>query len=199
MSISLIAFTGFAIASTFTPGPNNIMLAAATASYGVRKVIPMLFGIQLGFGILLVAVGLGLAVPLMEYPLLQSGLRWVGIAWLMFLAFKIATGPVHAPEESAARPALGFLGAAMIQVINPKAWLMAVAVATSWISAQEPVMPQVFTTSAVFLIVGLPASSFWVGIGAGAARLIDSPKRLKIFNVVMALLLVASVLPLAFT
>ena len=199
MSFSLIAFAGFAIASSFTPGPNNIMLAAATASYGVRKVIPMLFGIQLGFVVLLAVVGLGLAVPLMEYPLLQSGLRWAGIAWLMYLALKIATGPVHAPEESAARPALGFFGAAMIQVINPKAWLLSVAVATSWISAHEPVVPQVLMSSLIFLAVGLPASSFWVGIGAGAARLIDSPRRLRIFNVVMALLLVASVLPLAFT
>lgn len=199
MSISLIAFTGFAIASTFTPGPNNIMLAAATASFGPRKVIPMLLGIQIGFGVLLLTVGLGLAVPLMRYPAIQGGLRWVGILWLLFLAFKIATGPVAETKSGIAKPALGFLGAAVIQVLNPKAWLMCVAVATSWISPDSPAPPQVLATTAIMLAVGLPASSFWVGIGAGAARLLDRPSRLRIFNVVMALLLVASVLPLAFT
>jgi threonine/homoserine/homoserine lactone efflux protein len=199
MSISLIAFTGFAIASTFTPGPNNIMLAAATASFGVRKVIPMLLGIQLGFGALLLAVGLGLAVPLMRYPSLQGALRWIGILWLVYLAFKIATGPVAAPESGTAKPALGFSGAVFIQVLNPKAWLMCVAVATSGISPDAPAPPQVLITTAIMLAVGLPASSLWVGIGAGAARLLDRPGRLRIFNVVMAILLVASVLPLAFT
>ncbi len=198
MSISLIAFTGFAIASTFTPGPNNIMLAAAAASYGVRKVIPMLLGIQLGFGSLLLAVGFGLAVPLMRYPVLQEALRWVGILWLVYLAFKIATGPVVAPEQGTAKPALGLWSAAAIQVLNPKAWLMCVAVATSWISADQPAPPQVLATTAIMLAVGLPASSLWVGIGAGAARLLDRPSRLRLFNVGMAILLVASVLPLAF-
>jgi threonine/homoserine/homoserine lactone efflux protein len=198
MSISLIAFTGFAIASTFTPGPNNIMLAAATAGYGVRKVIPMLLGIQLGFGVLLLAVGLGLAVPLMHYPILQASLRWLGILWLFYLAFKIATGPVAAPQTGTAKPVLGLFGAAAIQVLNPKAWLLCVAIATSWINPEAPVAPQVLATSAIMLIVGLPASSLWVGIGAGAARLLHKPRRLRIFNVAMALLLLASVLPLAF-
>lgn len=199
MSISLIAFTGFAIAATFTPGPNNIMLAAATASYGVRKVIPMLFGIQLGFGALLLAVGLGLAVPLMRYPALQEALRWGGIFWLLFLAFKIATGPVAEAQSGVAKPALGLFGAAFIQLLNPKAWLLCVAIATSWISPEAPVAPQVLATSAVMLVIGIPASSLWVGIGAGAARLLHSPRRLRIFNVVMAALLVASVLPLTFS
>jgi threonine/homoserine/homoserine lactone efflux protein len=199
MSISLIAFTGFAIASTFTPGPNNIMLAAATASYGARAVLPMLFGIQIGFGALLMAVGFGLAVPLMQYPLLQGTLRWVGIAWLLYLAVKIARAPVEHRTDAEARPALGLLGAAMIQLLNPKAWLLCVAVVTSWISPDAPVAPQVLTTSAIMLVVGLPASSLWVGIGAGAARMLHSPRRMRIFNVVMALLLVASVLPLAFS
>lgn len=199
MSISLIAFTGFAIASTCTPGPNNIMLAAATASYGPRKVIPMVLGIQLGFGALLLAVGLGLAVPLMRYPSLQGALRWVGILWLFYLAFKIATAPVVEPHSGTAKPALGFFGAAAIQVLNPKAWFMCVAVATSWISPDAPATPQVLTTTAIMMMVGLPASSLWVGIGAGAARLLHSPRRLRIFNIVMAILLVASVLPLAFS
>lgn len=199
MSISLIAFTGFAIAATFTPGPNNIMLAAATASFGVRKVIPMLLGIQLGFLVLLLAVGLGLAVPLMRYPALQGALRWSGIVWLLFLAFKIATGPVAAAQSGVAKPALGLLGAAFIQTLNPKAWLLCVAIATSWISRDAPVAPQVLATSGIMMLVGFPASSLWVGIGAGAARLLHSPRRLRIFNVVMAVLLVASVLPLAFT
>jgi threonine/homoserine/homoserine lactone efflux protein len=138
-----------------------------------------------------------LALPLMEYPALQSGLRWIGIAWLLYLAFKIATSPFHAVERTDAKPALGFFGAALIQLLNPKAWLLCVAVATSWISVSEPVTPQVLATTAIFLLVGIPASSLWVGIGAGVSRLVDTPGRQRIFNIVMALLLAASVLPLA--
>ena len=196
MSFPLVAFTGFAIASAFTPGPNNIMLAAASASYGVRRVMPMLLGIQFGFGFMVAAVGFGLAGPLTQVPALQNGLRWIGLVWLLWLAWKIATAPV-AETNVASRPALGFVGAMLIQLLNPKAWLLCVAVATSWIAPDSPLTPQVVMVSTVFFVIGLPASALWVAIGLGAAKILDTPRRMRWFNLAMGVLLAASVLPLA--
>lgn len=197
MSISLLSFTGFAIAASFTPGPNNIMLAAGSARYGVRAVMPMLAGIQLGFVLMLLAMGFGLALSLMRVPLLQQAMRWGGVVWLLWLAWKIASAPAKPPNaDDDARPALGLPGAALFQLINPKAWLLSLAVASSWISPSEAVAPQVLTTTAVFFGVGIFASMFWVAIGAGTARLLGTPARIRVFNVIMAVLLAASVLPL---
>lgn len=188
---------GFAVAASFTPGPNNIMLAAASSSHGVRPVLPMLVGIQIGFVAMLVASGFGLAGLLMQWPLVQSALRWLGIGWLLLLAWKIASAPAPGMDTAERRPVLGLVGAAFIQLVNPKAWLLCLAVATSWIARDLPLGRQVLTIGLVFTVVGVCASSLWVAIGVGAARALHTPARLRVFNVVMAVLLVASVLPLA--
>jgi threonine/homoserine/homoserine lactone efflux protein len=197
MSIPLIAFTGFAIAASWTPGPNNIMLAAGSARYGARAVLPMAVGIQIGFATMLLCTGFGLALSLLQVPLLQAAMRWGGVIWLLWLAWKIGSAPaVAAASDDNARPALGLAGAALFQLINPKAWLLCLAVASSWISPAESATPQVLTTTSVFLLVGIPASIMWIAIGSGTARLLGSPGRIRVFNIVMALLLAASVLPL---
>ncbi len=197
MSISIPGFAAFAVAASFTPGPNNIMLAAGSARYGARAVMPMAAGIQVGFCAMLLASGLGLAWSLMQVPLLQSAMRWGGVIWLLWLAWKIGSAPAEVPVSGDdAKPALGVAGAALFQLINPKAWLLCLAVASSWISTAEPVLPQVLTTTGLFFGVGIFASLLWVGIGTGTARLLGTPVRIRMFNVVMALLLVMSVLPL---
>ncbi len=199
MSISIPAFAAFAIAASFTPGPNNIMLAAGSSRYGARAVMPMLWGIQFGFCAMLLASGLGLAWSLMQMPLLQAVMRWGGVIWLLWLAWKIGSAPPKAGISSADdKPALDVIGAALFQLINPKAWLLCLAVASSWIFPSEPVLPQVLITTGLFFVIGIFASTFWVAIGTGTARLLGTPQRVRAFNIVMALLLAASVLPLVF-
>lgn len=195
MAFPLIAFLAFAIASSITPGPNNVMLAASAANRGVRAAVPMMIGINLGFALMVCIVGLGLATPLALYPRAQSALRWVGIAWMLVLAWKIARA--GAPGTGEGRAQIGLVTAMMLQWVNPKAWLLAVATATSWVAADSAVAPQVIVMALLFFCVGLPSSLVWAGIGASAGRLLHSPGRLRVFNIAMAVLLVLAVLPLA--
>ena len=193
MTFPWLAFTGFAVAASITPGPNNVMVAAGAANNGLRRTLPHMLGIAVGFAAMLAAAGLGLAAPLAEAPRVQAVLRWIGAAWLLVLAWRIATAP--APGEGTPAPPLGFVGGAMFQLVNPKAWLLVLGVATAWIVGEEPVVPQVAAMVGVFAAVTLPSSLLWASLGAASARLLRAPGRLRAFNVAMAVLLVASLLP----
>lgn len=193
MEFPLLPFIGFAIAAYITPGPNNVMVSAAAARHGIRATLPHMLGIAVGFSVMVVITGFGLARPLALYPRAQWVMRWIGIAWLLFLAWQIATA--GAPGEGAARPPLGFVGAALFQWINPKAWLLMFGVATTWISPHWPVAPQIGLMAVLFLFLALPCLLVWAGLGAGARRLLAHPARLRAFNVAMAILLVASMVP----
>ena len=107
---TLLPLFGFAIATSITPGPNVLMVAAAAANHGVRATLPHMLGIAAGFAVMLVIVGLGLAGPFAAWPTLHAVLKWGGAAWLLVLAWKIARA--GAPGEGPSRPPLGFLGAA---------------------------------------------------------------------------------------
>jgi threonine/homoserine/homoserine lactone efflux protein len=190
---SLLPLLGFALAGSVTPGPNVLMVAAAAAGAGIRPVLPHMLGITFGFGGMILLVGLGLAGPLAASPTLHLVLRWVGAAWLVWLAWKIATAR---PEPGAARPPMGFVGAALFQWVNPKAWMLAAAAVTTFTDPARPLLPQVLLVSAVFTAVSMPCLLVWAGLGAGAGRLLREPGRLRAFNIAMALLLVASLVPI---
>ena len=187
---------GFAIAASVTPGPNVLMVAAAAAGHGVRAVLPHMWGVTVGFGAMLLLVGLGLAGPLAASAWLHAVLRWVGAAWLLWLAWKIGTAPVAAQGRVAGRPPLGFRGAALFQWVNPKAWMICAAVMPAFTRPGEPILPQALAIALVFVAISMPCLMVWAGIGAGAGRLLGSPRRLRVFNIAMALLLVASLVPM---
>jgi threonine/homoserine/homoserine lactone efflux protein len=191
---------GFAIAASVTPGPNVLMVAAAAAGHGVRAVVPHMWGITFGFGAMLLLVGLGLAGPLAASAWLHAALRWIGAAWLLWLAWKIASAPVALQADGSGRmpgrPPLGFRGAALFQWVNPKAWMICAAAMPAFTRPGEPILPQALAISLVFTAVSMPCLMVWAGIGAGAGRLLGSPGRLRAFNIAMALLLVASLAPM---
>ncbi len=193
MEFPVIAFLGFVVAASVTPGPNNVMVAAAAAGHGVRAVVPMILGIGAGCAVMILLVGLGLSLPLARYPALAVGMRWVGAAWLALLAWKIATAPP--PGAAEARPPLRFVGGALFQWINPKAWLLALGIAGTWTMPDAPVLPQVALMAAAFAAVAIPNGLLWASLGEGAGRLLHSPGRLRAFNVTMAVLLVGSMVP----
>jgi threonine/homoserine/homoserine lactone efflux protein len=185
---------GFALAGSITPGPNVLMVAAAAAGHGLRAIVPHMLGITAGFGAMILLVGLGAAGPLAANPALHAALRWVGAAWLLWLAWKIATAPP--PGEGPAQPPLGFLGAAMFQWVNPKAWMLTAAAITTFTTPEAPLVPQVIAIAAVFFVVQIPCLLVWAGIGTGARRLLRDDRALRRFNVAMGVLLALSVLPL---
>ena len=194
MHANLIAFALFAVATSATPGPNNAMLAASGASHGIRRSLPHALGVSLGFGLMLAVVGLGLAGPLAASPPLHAGLRWVGAAWMLWIAFGIARSAVV--TRASPRPPMTFAGAALFQWVNPKAWLIAVATTTTYTLPDLPVLPQVLVLSPLFTVLDFPCTLLWAAIGAGAAQVLRSDRQLRAFNMAMAALLVLSMAPL---
>jgi threonine/homoserine/homoserine lactone efflux protein len=188
-----LALLGFAIAMSVTPGPNVLMVAAGAANAGVRATVPHMVGIAIGFGAMLLIVGLGLAAPFAAAPWLHTALKWGGAAWLLVLAWKIARA--GAPGEGPPKPPLGFIGAALFQWVNPKAWMIALAAIPTFTTPDGDMLRQSLTIAGAFALVGFPCTLVWALLGAGASRLLRTDRALRGFNIAMALLLVASLIP----
>ena len=194
----LLSATAFAAAMSGTPGPNNAMVAASGATFGFRRTVPHMLGIATGFPLMFVAVALGAGSLLRAYPALYTGLKWLGAAYLLWLAFKIAAAD-PAPKADGARRSvpLSFLQAALFQWVNPKAWIVAVGgVATYTSAAGATLFAQAAVLALIFLAVTVPVVVFWTMTGVGAARLLQDRAGLRVFNVAMAGLLVLSLLPM---
>ena len=202
MSADQIAWFGsvfaFALAMAATPGPNNAMVAASGARFGVLRTMPHMLGITLGFPVMVLAVALGAGQMLAANPWLHTMLRWVGAAYILWLAWTIAQ-PHERTEpgvEEERRP-LGLLAAALFQWVNPKAWIIAVGAVVTYTGAGAP-LAQTLVMAGVFGIVTLPAVLFWTAVGAGAGRLLRSQRALRRLDLSMAALLVASLIPIVF-
>ncbi len=191
--------TAFAVSMSGSPGPNNTMVTASGATWGFRRTVPHMLGISLGFPAMLLAVSLGLGEVLRALPWLQAALRWIGIAYLLWLAWRIATAEPDPSGAAAggARP-LSFLQAALFQWVNPKAWVIAIgSVAAYTTGSGAALAAQATLLSAIFVAVTLPIVAGWTLVGVGAARLLRTRRALRAFNLSMAALLVASLLPMA--
>jgi threonine/homoserine/homoserine lactone efflux protein len=193
MKAELLSLIGFSISMYITPGPNNVMVSASAANHGVAATLPHMLGIVVGFSLMLVVVCAGLGSVLLSWPALLPLFRWGGAAWLVWLAWQIATAPP--PGAGRARPILGFVGAMGFQWVNPKAWLIGLGAAGEYMAPDQPLLPQLARIFAVFLAVGFPCVLPWAFLGRGAGLLLTSPARLRAFNVAMGVLLVASLVP----
>ena len=191
----LLGFALFALVTSITPGPNNTMLLASGVNFGFNRTIPHMLGITCGFFVLVVAVGFGLGAVFQTYPLLYSVLRYVGAAYLLYLAWKIAhSGPVSENEKGESKP-ISYLGAAAFQWVNPKAWIMAIG-AISTYTPMQGYFTNVIVIAAVFALINLPSVSVWAGCGTLLRNVLKDRRWLRLFNWGMALLLVASLYPL---
>ena len=186
----LIALVGFAFATSVTPGPNNMMLMASGANFGLRRTVPHMLGVSLGFGAMVVVLGLGVDRIIAGSPLLSETLKWVSMAYMLWLAWKIAHAGRPSDATASARP-MTFLQAAAFQWVNPKAWAMALGA----LSAYAAGVGGALVVGIVFALVNLPTVSIWAAMGQGLRQFLAVPGRLRVFNWTMAALLVLSMLP----
>jgi threonine/homoserine/homoserine lactone efflux protein len=189
-----IAFVMFAIVMFFTPGPNNVMLLSSGLTYGFRRTLPHVAGITIGFAFMVGAVGVGLGTIFITYPVLQTILKYAGAAYLVYLAAVIAmAGPVASSQDNARGP-MTFWGAAMFQWVNAKGWVMVIGTITTYAGiARFPwnILMQVI----ISLLMGAASCVAWALFGSALRPWLTSPRAVRAFNIVMALLLLASLYP----
>jgi threonine/homoserine/homoserine lactone efflux protein len=187
------ALVVFGAVASVTPGPNNLMLMASGVNFGVRRSLPHLSGVVIGFGLMVALIGLGLDAIFRLAPWLMPVMRWAGAAYLLWLAWRVANSGAVKTGDSAGQP-LGFLGAAAFQWINPKGWVMALSALTTY-AVSADYRASVIVVAVTFLALGAPCAGAWVVFGAGMRRFLAEPRHARLFNAVMAALLAASVVP----
>jgi threonine/homoserine/homoserine lactone efflux protein len=193
MSPLLIAYVVFAAVMFFTPGPNNIMLLSSGLTYGFRRTLPHVAGITIGVAFMIAAVGLGLGSVFVAWPVLQAILKYAGIAYLLYLAAAIATSGAVSAQDNRRGP-MTFWGAAIFQWINVKGWVMVIGSITAY-AAIASFPWNIVIQVALCLLLGVLACSAWALFGSALRPLLTSPRAVRAFNIVMALLLLASLYP----
>ncbi|KGJ05030.1 Threonine/homoserine/homoserine lactone efflux protein [Paracoccus halophilus] len=186
----LLALIGFAFVTSVTPGPNNVMLMASGANFGIRRTLPHMLGVALGFGAMVALLGLGMDRIIAGAPGLAGAMKWVSMGYMLWLAWRIAHAAAPGKAARAARP-MGFLAACAFQWVNPKAWMMGLGALSAYsVGAGGALMVAV-----VFTLVNLPSVAIWVAMGQWLRAILQNPRWLVAFNRAMAVLLVVSMLP----
>ena len=189
----LIALVGFAFVSSITPGPNNLMLMASGANYGIRRSLPHMMGVGIGFVFMVLMVGIGLVQIFESVSWSYLALKIISAIYLLYLAGRIATAAAPGEGEAESGKPFTFWQAAAFQWVNPKAWTMALTAVTVYAPSQS--LLAVGLVAAVFGSINLPCISLWTAMGEQLRVVLTNPRRLRAFNVTMALLLVASLYP----
>jgi len=187
----LAAMTAFCFVAAVTPGPNNLMLMTSGVNFGFRRTLPHLTGVVFGFALMVALVGFGLDAIFSRFPALLPAMRYLGAAYMLWLAYKIATaGPVREGESGGAP--LGFFAAMAFQWVNPKGWVIAVSALTAY-SVVDDYARNVAIVALTYLAIGFPSSGAWAALGASMRRALADPRIARPFNLTMAALLVASI------
>ncbi len=193
----LPALVLFVVTSTVTPGPNNIMILSSGLNFGVYKSLPHYFGICFGFTAMVFCVGLGLGAIFEQYPILHQLIKIAGVIYLLYLAWLVANSSSSSLENQSAT-ALTFFQAALFQWVNPKAWVMVTGAVAAYTTVAADIYWQVIVITLVFFVASFPCVGVWLIFGVALRKLLRTAKHQKIFNVLMALLLVLSVLPVMY-
>ena len=181
----------FSLSAAFTPGPNNIMIMSSGLNFGIRCSIPHLLGICLGFPAMLLVVGLSAGYLFEAFPHLHLTIKVIGLTYLCYLAWRIATTAPDELKGGRSQP-LSFFEAALFQWVNPKAWIMGTSAFASYTTVGADLGVQITVIVLIFFLTTWPAVGTWLFFGASLQRLLHEPIHQRIFNVVMAMLLLAS-------
>jgi threonine/homoserine/homoserine lactone efflux protein len=187
------ALLTFCLVATVTPGPNNMMLLASGVTFGFKRTIPHMLGVTGGVALMTLLIGTGLAGLARHLPRFYVALHIVSTLYMLYLAWRIATAAGPRDAQQGGRP-MRTPEAMLFQWVNPKAWAMVLGVIASF-ARPDHLIADLPLIVATFLAVGLPCNALWAGAGTALSSALRKPRTLRLFNVAMAVLLVASILP----
>lgn len=189
---TLLPLLGFAFVTSITPGPNNLMLASSGVAFGMRRTLPHMLGVPVGFTALLIVSGLGTGALIATVPAAGLALKIAGTCYLAYLTWIMR----HAldPERAAmtARP-IRFVEAALFQFANPKAWIMALTAVSVFVPEGSSRWLGLLGVSSVFVLVNVPCILTWVVLGASARRLVARERQRRLLAAVILVLMVYTI------
>ena len=185
----------FCLVSSVTPGPNNLMLLASGANFGIQRTVPHAAGVVFGFTFMIIVIGFGAIQVFQSFPIAQSLLTSTSIIYLIYLAYKIGSATPKIGNSARSGTPITFLQAAAFQWVNPKAWAMALAAITIY-TPQPPTNYNVIVVALIFGAINLPSISCWLILGVQMRRFLTTNERLRVFNWTMASLLIVSLYPI---
>jgi threonine/homoserine/homoserine lactone efflux protein len=189
---SLLPFLLFAFVASITPGPTNILVLSHSSRQGLFATLPIIFAACAAAALIVLVVGLGAGETLLRFPRVQQAMAWGGVLWLSWLAWQIfRSAPPSLDSTDAPDQGISAMGAALLQLVNPKVWMMAVAVVSVFVGGGDKTL-WLLVLSLAFLLVSLPCMTFWALLGVGSARLFGTPQAFKRMNAALALLLLLS-------
>ena len=193
---TVVGLIGFAFVMSISPGPGNFLLLASGANFGFTRSVPLVLGISTGFLSMVFCIGLGLGEVLQRFPVLYTLLRFACAAYVIWLAFKIATSRSLAKDNQTKMPQpISFIQAAFLQLLNPKAWTVALVVTVSYTSL-ENYFTSLVVMIVLFAAVNIPSISVWAIFGSILQGVLAQGNRIAVFNIVMAIVLLASMIPM---
>jgi threonine/homoserine/homoserine lactone efflux protein len=188
-----LAFCLFAIVAAITPGPSNLILTSTGANVGVLRGLPCLCGVTIGMGLMMGLVAFGLGSLVLERPMILHGLKWCGMGFLLWLAWKIATA--ERSDTTTDKACVGFWGAAAFQWINPKSWLVSASAVGTYLPADAgSVVVQALSFGRLFVLAALPSGFVWLAFGATIQRLLSTERAVRLLNMAMGAMLAGAVL-----
>lgn len=186
----------FSWAMALTPGPNNTVLLTLSAAFGPKSTIPHMVGIVIGVSTMFTAISAGLGALFLAYPVAYQVLKWVGFAYIVWMAWGIVRTAAPDFSDASGIPT-GWVRSTVFQVVNPKAWIVLGTFVTAFVPTGEGAWPVVLS-GLIFLGATLPISLLWIGAGHVIGRLLTTPGSRRIFTTVMAVALVGSMIPVLF-
>ncbi len=189
----LLAIASFALVTSITPGPNNIMLTASGANFGFVRTLPHIVGIVAGVAALNLCAGLGLGALFIEFPVIQDMLKFLGSCYLIWLATRVLKFQYSSDIDSRDVRPFSFWQALIFQYVNPKAWVMVISANASFSLTGDAYWLSVGVIILIFALIGPPSIMVWASFGQMIRRYLNRPRLLQIFNSVMAALTVGCV------
>ncbi len=200
----LLTFIIFSFTASITPGPNNLMMMASGGVFGLKRTIPHIIGVVLGFGVLLGAMILGLGLLMERAPGLTLAVQIAGASWLAWLGLKLCWSALHYEKKnnensrkSQARP-LKFSEAALFQWANPKALVMTTSCAAAFTGLSDIVWVRLIVMTTIFSFIGLGTSLLWTIMGSSLSRWLETGRKAAISQFLMGLLFVMTAIGLMF-
>ncbi|MCE2691888.1 MAG: LysE family transporter [Rubrivivax sp.] len=189
-SSEFAALLVFSTAMAFTPGPNTTLSAALAANGGLKRAMTFILAVPFGWGLLLLACAGGLGALIQAAPVLRGGIKVLGLAYMLWLAWKLATTARMAEADGGLR--VGFWQGVMLQFVNIKAWMNALTISAGWITVAEPIAPRLAIVLPLMMAYGLASNFTYALIGSTLRSWLAVGRRLVWFNRALAAVLVAT-------